>query len=200
MLEILIFAIVMMYSPGPINMLSMFAGVANYGWQALRFCLGVGVAMCMLFVVVGWLGSAIITPKLQGIVAILGGSYIAYLAYKLMIASFQKGINEVNVQEMGFMSGLIMQLTNPKALVVVVPIVTVQFPNAHIEGGYVWGMSMLLGALAVGAPATYLFAGAQLKQAALNPSVMSWLQRVIAGMLLLLVGQFFIEGVKLLTR
>ena len=64
-------------------------------------------------------------------------------------------------------------------MIVVLPVVTVQFPNAHIEGINVFWVSVLLGLMAGGAPASYFLAGKQLKQLVLNPSVMSWVQRLI---------------------
>lgn len=198
MLEIFLFALAMMYSPGPVNMLSLFAGVSDYGWRALRFCAGVGVAMCLLFVVTGYLGSSFMTEALQGAAALAGGSYIAYLALKIIKASFiaQKAANTPH--NLTFVSGFLMQLTNPKAMIAVLPIVTVQFPSAHVEGVMILLMSIILGTMAGGAPASYFVAGYQLKQAVLNPIAMRWLQRVMGGMLLFLAFDFLRNGLTML--
>ena len=200
MLEILLFALVMMYSPGPVNMLSLFSGVSHYGWQTLRFCGGVALAMCTLFLLVGYIGGAMVTPVMQGVAASLGGLYIAYLALKLLIASYRPQQAANANHDMTFASGLIMQLTNPKAMIVVLPVVTVQFPNAHIEGINVFWVSVLLGLMAGGAPASYFLAGKQLKQLVLKPSVMSWVQRLMAFLMLLLDGQVLWDGVGLMAR
>lgn len=198
MLEIFLFALAMMYSPGPVNMLSLFAGVSDYGWRALRFCAGVGVAMCLLFIITGYVGSSFMTNALQGVAALIGGSYIAYLALKVIKASFQAQKAGNTPQNLTFVSGFLMQLSNPKAMVAVLPIVTVQFPNAHVEGLMILLMSMMLGAMAGGAPASYFIAGNQLKQAVLNPTIMGWLQRVMGVMLLGLAAEFIKQGVLLL--
>ncbi|SBS34787.1 cysteine/O-acetylserine exporter [Marinomonas aquimarina] len=200
MLEIFLFALAMMYSPGPVNMLSLFAGVSDYGWRALRFCAGVGVAMCLLFIVTGYLGSSFMTEALQGVAALAGGSYIAYLALKIIKASFQVQKANNTPQNLTFVAGFLMQLTNPKAMVAVLPIVTVQFPNAHVEGAMILLMSMMLGAMAGGAPASYFVAGNRLKQAVLNPTIMSWLQRVMGVMLLFLAVEFLISGLSMLAQ
>ena len=194
MFEIFLFALVMMYSPGPVNMLSLFAGVSDYGWGAMGFCLGVGMAMGLLFFITGYLGSSFLTSTLQAIAALIGGAYITYLAVKIIKASFATQKIETEQKSLTFIGGFLMQLTNPKAMVVVLPIVTVQFPNAHIDGLMILLISMVLGAMAGGAPASYFIAGNQLKQAVLNPTIMSWLQRFMGVMLLMLALQFLYDG------
>lgn len=198
MLEIFIFAFVVMYTPGPVNMVSMFAGISGQGWRAFQFCMGVGVAMGFLFALLGYLGSSIVTPSIQGGAALIGGLYIGYLALKILKSSFATSSLQHSEADMSFMTGLVMQLTNPKAMVVILPVVTVQYPNAHIEGLSVLLMAMALGTMACGAPSAYLAAGSQLKQAVLNPIIMKWVKRVMGLMLLLLAGQFLIEATKIL--
>lgn len=199
MLEIFLFALAMMYSPGPVNMLSLFAGITNTSWRVLRFCAGVGMAMTMLFVTTGYLGSSIMTPTLQGVAALCGSAYIAYLAIKIFMASFNKhqAVQEEQ-RNFSFISGFIMQLTNPKAMIAVLPIVTIQFPNAHIEGVSILIMSIILGAMAGGAPTSYFIAGNKLKHAVLNPKILSTVKRSMAALLLLVSGQFVYEATKLL--
>ncbi|MBM6550303.1 LysE family translocator [Marinomonas ostreistagni] len=198
MLEIFLFALAMMYSPGPVNMLSLFAGISHYGWRVLRFCAGVGVAMALLFVITGYLGSSLMTPTLQGVAALLGSAYIAYLAVKIFMASFMVRAVSSEQRNLSFVSGFFMQLTNPKAMVAVLPIVTVQFPNADIHGLGILVMSMVLGVMAGGAPTSYFLAGHKLKHAVLNPKVMSMIQRLMAVLLLAVAGQFVFEALRLL--
>ncbi|MCO4787255.1 LysE family translocator [Marinomonas atlantica] len=198
MLEIFLFALAMMYSPGPVNMLSLFAGVTNSSWRVLRFCAGVAVAMTLLFVMIGYLGSSIMTPTLQGVAALGGSAYIGYLAIRIFVASFEHQALQQEPRNFSFLSGFIMQLTNPKAMVVVLPIVTIQFPNAHIEGVAILIMSIILGAMAGGAPTSYFIAGNKLKHAVLNPKILSTVKRSMAALLLLVSGQFVYEATKLL--
>ncbi|ETI57819.1 LysE family translocator [Marinomonas profundimaris] len=190
MLEILVYAFGVMYSPGPANMLALFAGVNGQGWRAFLYCVGVGVAMFILFLLIGYLGGGIIPQQYQSVIGILGGIYIAYLGAKIMKASFQQTEVKADASTISFKTGLILQLCNPKSLVAIVPIVTVQFPRFHIEGVQIALWSLVLATMACGAPSVYLFAGARLKKAAVNPTVMAWVNRVMALLLFYVAYRF----------
>jgi len=194
MLEILIFAFGIMYSPGPVNMLALFAGVNNQGKKALFFCFGVGIAMLILFLVLGYLGSQIIAAEYQIFVAIMGALYISYLGFKIMLTSFKTQSLESNTTRLHFKAGLALQLFNPKALIAIIPIVSIQFPRAAIEGNQIALWSLILSAMACGAPSLYLFAGHKLKRFALNKDVMAWINRLMA-ILLWFVAYQFITGI-----
>jgi threonine/homoserine/homoserine lactone efflux protein len=190
MLEILVYAFGVMYSPGPANMLALFAGVNGQGWRAFLYCVGVGVAMFILFLLIGYLGGGIIPQQYQSVVGILGGIYIAYLGVKIMKASFQQTEIKASASTISFKTGLILQLCNPKSLVAIVPIVTVQFPRFHIEGVQIALWSLVLAIMACGSPSVYLFAGARLKKAAVNPTVMAWVNRIMALLLFFVAYRF----------
>ncbi len=193
MLEILIFAFGIMYSPGPANMLALFAGVNNQGRHAFLFCMGVGVAMLVLFLLVGYLGSHIIPPQYQAGIAILGALYISYLGFKIMRASFNQNAQQSSPSQLYFKTGFVLQICNPKALIAIIPIVSIQFPRASIEGSQIAFWSLLLALMAWGAPSLYLLAGHKLKRFALNQQIMAWINRFMA-MLLWFVAYQFIAG------
>lgn len=190
MLAIIIYAFGVMYSPGPANMLALLAGVNGQGWRAFLYCVGVGLAMLILFLLIGYLGGDIIPLEYQSIIAILGGVYIAYLGVKILQASFQQSALKAKNTAVSFKIGLILQLCNPKALVAIVPIVTVQFPRAQIEGGQIALWSLGLAVMACGAPSTYFLAGSRLKKAAMNPNIMAWVNRVMALLLFYVAYRF----------
>ncbi|MDB4837201.1 LysE family translocator [Marinomonas sp.] len=191
MSDILLFAFSIMYTPGPVNMLALMAGVNNQGWRTLSYCLGVGFAMTLLFLLIGYLGGEAIPIPFQRGIAILGGAYIAYLGIKIIRASFESHAHKPEMQDLDFKAGLILQLCNPKSLVVIVPVTSVLFPRAGIVEEQIALWSVLLGLLAFGAPSVYLLAGSTLKKAMLNPKVMTWLNRMM-GTLLLYVACGFV--------
>ena len=193
MLEIIIFAFGIMYSPGPANMLALLAGVNNQGRHAFLFCVGVGVAMLILFLSIGYLGTGVIPVEYQMLVAILGAFYISYLGFKIMKSSFASQSLKANNTPLFFKTGFILQICNPKALIAIIPIVSIQFPRASIEGSQIAFWSLILALMACGAPSLYLLAGHKLKSFALNTKVMAWVNRIMA-LLLWFVAYQFIAG------
>ncbi|MGR0279215.1 LysE family translocator [Marinomonas dokdonensis] len=183
MLEILIFAFSIMYSPGPANMLALFAGLNRQGWPAIRYCFGVGSAMLLFFIIISYLGENFISPGLQKTFALIGGLYIAYLAVKIWLASFSNQKTHGKSDKVSYSTGLVLQLCNPKSLIAVVPITTVLFSKAGIEGNAILPWCLLLAAMATGAPGMYLMFGSLLQQACLNPKVMAWINRLMAILL-----------------
>ncbi|MGB0782025.1 MAG: LysE family translocator [Marinomonas sp.] len=192
MLEIFIYAFGVMYSPGPANMLALLAGVNGQGWRAFLYCTGVGVAMLILFLLIGYVGGDIIPEEYQSAIALIGGLYIAYLGVRIFQASFQQTSIHAQNTTVSFRTGLILQLCNPKSLVAIVPIVTVQFPRIPVEGAQIAVWSLVLSMMACGAPSVYLLAGSRLKKAAMNPVVMVWVNRVMALLLFYVAYRFIV--------
>lgn len=183
MLEILIYAFSIMYSPGPANLLALFAGLNRQGWPAIRYCFGVGSAMLLFFILVSYLGESFIPPESRSVFSILGGLYIAYLALKVWFASFDDQKEHRSSDNISYSTGLILQLCNPKSLIAVIPITTVLFSKAGIEGAAILPWCLLLAAMATGAPGMYLMFGSLLRHASLNPRVMAWINRLMALLL-----------------
>lgn len=167
MIEIFAYAFGIMYTPGPCNLLSLNAGLNGNVKSTLRFCLGIGCAMLLLFLLFGYTGSWLVNPNYQLIISSVGSVYIAYLALKIISANLISNTNKTEQKKrlssnLNFRSGLLMQLLNPKSFVAIFPIVTVQFPAAEITGQSIFLYSLLLSCLAFGAPSIYLLMGAKL--------------------------------------
>jgi len=64
MVEIFAYAFGIMYTPGPVNLLSLNAGLNDEVSSALRFCVGVGLAMLLLFLLFGYTGAWLAVPTL----------------------------------------------------------------------------------------------------------------------------------------
>lgn len=58
MLEIVAYALGVMYTPGPVNLLGLNAGLNGQARTSLGFFVGVGAAMLTLFLIFGWVGAA----------------------------------------------------------------------------------------------------------------------------------------------
>ncbi|GHC16888.1 LysE family translocator [Aidingimonas halophila] len=185
MLEIVAYALGVMYTPGPVNLLGLNAGLNGQARTSLGFYFGVGLAMLLLFVVFGWAGAAWVRGDMLAIIGAVGCGYIFYLAIKIARSSIDLGTARQAPRVLRLRDGLIMQLCNPKGVVATLPIATIQFPAVGIHGISLMLWSLGLAALAVGAPGSYALVGAVVGQRIENPAI---LKAFSLAMAVLLVG------------
>lgn len=171
MIEIFAYAIGVMYTPGPVNLLGLNAGLNGRGRASLGFFLGVGLAMLILLLLFGWLGAELVRGDVLVYVSALGCLYIAYLAAKIAYSTVNLDPEQDAVGTLGFRTGLAMQLVNPKGIVATLPIATIQFPAAGIDGAALTFWSAVLATLAVGAPGGYALVGELLGRRIYKPSL-----------------------------
>ncbi|GHC22691.1 hypothetical protein GCM10010082_13500 [Kushneria pakistanensis] len=162
MLAIIAYALGIMYSPGPVNLLGLNMGLQGQARGTIGFCLGVGLAMLLLFLLFGLAGAAWVQPHVLALIGALGCGYILYLAFKIARSSIDPTALEQPPRVLRFRDGLIMQLGNPKGMIATLPIATLQFPAAGIDGVMLLVWSLGLAVLAVGAPGSYAVLGALL--------------------------------------
>lgn len=185
MLEIVAYALGVMYTPGPVNLLGLNAGLHGQAKASLGFYLGVGLAMFLLFVMFGLAGAAWVRGDMLAVVGALGSGYIFYLGIKIARSSIDLGAVRQAPRVMRFGDGLVMQLCNPKGIVATLPIATIQFPAVGIHGISLIVWSLGLAVLAVGAPGSYALIGAMLGKRVENPVI---LKGFSLSMSVLLVG------------
>lgn len=182
MADIFAYAIGIMYTPGPINLLGLSSGLNKQTRSHLGFFIGVGSAMFILFVLLGYLGLQVINPQFLPYVSLIGCGYILYIAWKVAKAKVQ--VNDASADaSLSFFDGLFMQLLNPKALVATLPIATIQFPSADITGAAIVFWSIILAILAFGAPTSYSLAGLMLGRQVSRPGVFNVFNKLMAILL-----------------
>lgn len=182
MLEIILFSFGIMYTPGPVNILSLNQGVNKKFKSMVGFYAGIGVAMLVLFIVIGYTGERIVKKEYLIYISCVGAAYILYLAYKVFKSSIDFN-NQANTRTLTFKEGLIMQLFNPKAPLAVLPLATISFPAKGITGVGIALMSLLLATMAGMAPCTYGFLGERFSQFIMNKSVIKVFNRLMAVLL-----------------
>ncbi|MGB3127017.1 MAG: LysE family translocator [Pseudomonas sp.] len=162
-MDIFLYAFSVMYSPGPVNIMGLNAGLTGKCRRSTGFFIGVGCAMLLLFVAFGYTGEAIISQAALPYISLAGGVYTVYLAYQVFTSRpVVEAPSRAPAKTLTFWNGLVIQLLNPKGIVAVLPITSVMLPAAHITGASIAGISLLLGLGAVGAPWTYALLGAVL--------------------------------------
>ncbi|PJC86883.1 transporter [Vibrio sp. HA2012] len=183
MLEILLYALGIMYTPGPVNFIGLNSGIQRQTREMLGFFAGVGIAMFILFSSLAKIGSIIISGALLHIISFVGCAYILYLAYKILKSSVN--ISKVGEQThpLSFKEGLFIQLMNPKGMIAAMPVSTVQFPAAGITGWHIAFWSLGLAVLAFGAPFAYSVAGSLLGKRIKNPVYFRYFNLMMASLL-----------------
>ncbi|OYT84019.1 MAG: lysine transporter LysE [Pseudomonas sp. PGPPP4] len=161
-MEIVLYVLSVMYSPGPVNALGLNAGLRGQASRALGFYAGVGCAMLILFLALGYAGAVVVSGALLPWLALLGGGYCLYLGYRIARDAPPTAAGEGAATRLTFASGLLIQGLNPKAWLAVLPIATVMFPAAQVTGGKIALWSLPLALSACGAPASYALLGALL--------------------------------------
>lgn len=163
-MEIVLYALSVMYSPGPVNALGLNAGLRGQARRALGFYAGVGCAMLILFLALGYVGAVLVSGALLPWLALLGGGYCLYLGYRIARAAppTTAGEEEGAATRLTFARGLLIQGLSPKGWLAVLPIATVMFPAAQVTGGKIALWSLPLALSAGGAPASYALLGALL--------------------------------------
>ncbi|WP_029912180.1 LysE family translocator [Pelobacter seleniigenes] len=187
MLEIILFAIGVMYTPGPVNILSLNSGAQKQFRAHIPFCGGVASALACWFLLVGYTGSLIVNDRLLPVIAAVGVCFVLYLAYKIMSSRVETGGASQPAAVLTYKDGLLMQLLNPKAMMVVLPVTTVQFPAAGIHGGWIALWSVGLSVLGFGAPLTYAAFGATVFRS-LRGNTCLKVMNIIMGMMLIAVA------------
>ncbi len=107
---------VLVGSPGPAT-LSLAAAGAAFDRQAARiyfFGIVTGAALVIFGVAGGLLTAILSVPHAAEVLGVISVVYLAYLAYRIATASPTGGVSGVRAAP-GFMTGLVFNLSNPKA-------------------------------------------------------------------------------------
>ncbi len=159
MLAIFVYAIGIMYSPGPVNLMGLHSGLHRQTKSHFGFFVGVGCAMFILFVLLSYAGLKVIDNQWLPYISLVGCIYILYIACKIGREKVEIYADNKRKATLSFKEGLFIQLLNPKGMIATLPIATIQFPNAGIEGSTMVFWSFILALLAFGAPAGYSLLG-----------------------------------------
>ncbi len=196
MIELFLYAIGIMYSPGPVNLLGINIGLMNKIKQSLTFYAGIGTSLFMYFIILGFAGEKIVKKEYLIYFSIIGSVYILYLALKIWnsttkIKDGSKGI------DFNFKNAFIIQTLNPKSILAVLPIVTIHFPANNITGFKVFIVSIILAILGYFAPFVYSLIGKFLSHVIKNEMFFSVFNKIMSAFLIFVALSMFWEHVYL---
>lgn len=118
------YVVIMTFTPGPNNIMAM-AHANKFGFKrTLPFNLGVFTGFFLIMLLASYFNLILynIMPRIKIIMGILGGLYMLYLAYRIMV-SHPNTEHKEEIQEKPkrllslYLTGMVLQLVNPKAII-----------------------------------------------------------------------------------
>lgn len=151
-LDILSIWVLAVMMPGPDMFLVIRSAIKKNKLYALSAGYGI-VAGTLVWLVVGFFLIGILskTSFFQW-VQICGGAYLLYMAYKIFCSLFEKGVQNLDENESfspqesrikAFLSGVITNLSNPKAPIFISAVLTKLPQNMTFESNVLWLFVML---------------------------------------------------------
>lgn len=138
LLALSLFAFVSSITPGPNNTMLIASG-ANFGFRASgAHMAGVAVGFCVMIAAVGLgLGGVFRAfPALHKVLALAGGGYMLWLAWKIATAK-GVGVGQGASRPQTFWQAASFQLVNPKAWAMAVGAVTTYAPADHYRANVI---------------------------------------------------------------
>ncbi|MFL7867536.1 MAG: LysE family translocator [Anaerolineales bacterium] len=157
------FVLITTFTPGPANISSASMGVLHGYKGALKFLLGLVSGFFFIMTLSGLISATLLRffPALEPILRYLGAAYILYLAFSILKASytFETG----DLKPMGYLHGLLLQISNPKLLVYAFTLFSTFL--APIAGNMAWLLWVvpLLALIAFSATSTWALFGTVIK-------------------------------------
>ena len=114
---LLSFVLITTFTPGPSNITSASMGVLHGYKNTLRYLAGLAAGVFFMMLLSGWVSASLLSffPAFEPTLRFIGAGYILYLAFGILKASYT--FNENELKPMGFVKGLMLQITNPKLYV-----------------------------------------------------------------------------------
>lgn len=111
------FVLITTFTPGPANISSASMGVLHGYKKTLNFLFGLASGFFIVMSLSGLVSGTLLRlfPALEPALRYVGAAYILYLAFAILKASYT--FDAKDVKPMGFIHGLLLQVSNPKMLV-----------------------------------------------------------------------------------
>lgn len=153
--SIFLFSFITIYTPGPANITSTSLGV-RFGIKGTTgFLYGSGIGFTFTSLLGGFLSNLLlaIIPSIELVMRLIGGTYILYLAYKMLQIdySFTQNNELLGTQEFGFKYGFIIQLLNIKGIIFVITLFTTFLYPLIGKPGLILLSAVILGVFGMGA-------------------------------------------------
>jgi cysteine/O-acetylserine efflux protein len=163
------FILISTYTPGPNNVSSAAMG-ALHGFRKTRnYLLGMTAGFFVVMLTCALASATVLHlfPGVETILRIVGAVYILYLAYGILKASYT--FESENVKPMGFTSGFLLQVFNPKLIVYGLTLFSTFFAPIAEQPLYLVGTVIVLGLVALSSMIVWAAFGTVIKRYLRHP-------------------------------
>jgi cysteine/O-acetylserine efflux protein len=158
-------------------------GVLHGYKNALSYLVGLASGFFLVMLLSGWISATLLSslPALEPALRYIGGGYILYLAWAILKASYT--FNEESVKPMGFMHGLMLQISNPKLLVYAFTLFATFLAPITGHGALLALVVVLLTMTAFCATSVWALFGTAIKTYLHHPGVKTWVNIILSLLL-----------------
>ena len=187
LLAFCLFAIVATATPGPNNMLALTASARMGFVRSMPLVLGIACGVSVLIICVGLGVGAMFesAPWLYSTLRIVGATYLLYLAWRIATAGVITTRSN-SEPALGFVSGAVFQLVNPKAWMIALSIVSTYVPAQQFSA-HVILLAIIFGLTAIVAVGMWAGFGSSLRRVLSKPQTALYFNRAMAVTLALTV-------------
>tara|TARA_B100001057_G_scaffold327738_1_gene328056 strand:- start:4551 stop:5174 length:624 start_codon:yes stop_codon:yes gene_type:complete len=141
-----IFALVMVVTPGPANLLLMSSGASHGFYKSFPFVIGVtcGKIFLTIGLGVGFLSILNSNALFLQILKLIGTAYICWLSYKLLYLDFNSQNSKFENTTPNFINGLFVHPLNPKGWAMVIAAYTQFTSIGNIQSEISWIMEVII--------------------------------------------------------
>ncbi len=192
-LSIILFGIVIAFTPGPNNFVALYSGF-NFGIKrTLPLIIGVtlGFPFLLLCLALGLINVFKLYPLTQEILKYLGTLFLVYLAYKISFSGSTKQENK-NKNPVKFIETFIFQFLNPKGVIAAVIVVSTYINPGENFVNYTTQILVLALLVSVTSITLWTFMGKFLRKFATNQKFINYFNYVMSLLLLLSIITFYL--------
>jgi cysteine/O-acetylserine efflux protein len=117
LLPVISYVLISTFTPGPSNISSASIAVVHGYRKTINYQMGLAAGVFFLMMISGWFSAALLDffPSLEPIMRYAGATYILYLAFAILKASYS--FNQEHTKPLGVVNGFMLNILNPKLMV-----------------------------------------------------------------------------------
>lgn len=163
------FVFISTFTPGPNNISSAAVGALHGFQKTIHYLVGISVGFFIMMLIFALASASILSlfPGLETVLRYVGAAYMLYLAYGILKASYT--FESTDAKPLGFTSGFLLQVFNPKLIVYALTLFSTFFAPIAAQPGQLIITVLLLTLVSLCSVAVWAAFGSIIKRYMQNP-------------------------------